>query len=129
MSFVFANPNPHGLFVGDCVVRALSILLDQSWEKTYTDLTLQGFVSADMPSANHVWAAYLDGKGFSRETIPNTCPACYTVEEFAADHDKGRFLVATGSHVVAVIDGDYYDAWDSGKEVPAYYFYRKDDVE
>lgn len=27
--------------------------------------------------------------------------------------------------VVAVVDGDYYDAWDSGNEIPLYYW-RKD---
>jgi hypothetical protein len=27
-------------------------------------------------------------------------------------------MLATGTHVVAVIDGNYYDTWDSGDEVP-----------
>jgi hypothetical protein len=33
--------------------------------------------------------------------------------------------VGTGTHVVAVIDGDYYDAWDSGNEVIDRYFTRE----
>ena len=122
MAFVFANPNPHGIRVGDCVVRALSIALNQSWEKTYADLALQGFVSADMPSSNNVWGEYLRWKGFRRYILPDTCPACYTVREFAEDHRRGVYVVATGTHAVAVIDGDYFDAWDSGDEVTDYYF-------
>ena len=41
--YSYANPNPLGLTTSDCVVRALSILLNQSWDKTYTDLCLTGF--------------------------------------------------------------------------------------
>ena len=40
----------------------------------------------------------------------------------AFDHPKGIYVVATGSHVVAVVNGDYYDSWDSGDEIVAYYF-------
>jgi hypothetical protein len=47
------------------------------------------------------------------------------VKEFCYDNPKGSFLVGTGTHVVAVIDGDYYDAWDSGNEVIDRYFTRE----
>lgn len=80
---------------------------------------------ADMPSSNHVWGTYLVGEGFSRRVIPDTCPDCYTVKDFANDHRWGVYVLATGDHVVAVEDGDYYDAWDSGDEIPTYYFQKK----
>lgn len=76
----------------------------------------------DMPSSNEVWGAYLKSIGYKKYVIPNTCPDCYTVRDFCNDNPTGRFLLATGSHVIAVIDGDYYDTWDSGDEVPVYYF-------
>ena len=82
----------------------------------------------DMPSANAVWGSYLRKKGFVREIIPNTCPDCYTVEDFCRDNPKGTYILALSGHVVAVIDGKYYDTWDSGDEIPIYYWYRKDDV-
>jgi len=31
-------------------------------------------------------------------------------------------ILATGTHVIAVGDGNYYDTWDSGQEVPIYYW-------
>lgn len=34
----------------------------------------------------------------------------------------GRYLLALDQHVVAVVDGDYYDTWDSGNEIPIYYW-------
>jgi hypothetical protein len=48
------------------------------------------------------------------------------VEDFCRDNPEGTYVLGTGSHAIAVIDGNYYDAWDSGREQPMYY-YRKDD--
>ena len=72
-----------------------------------------------------VWGSYLKGKGFRRFILPDTCPDCYTVKDFCLDYPYGTYLLATGSHVVAVINGDYYDAWDSGNETPIYYWTRR----
>lgn len=119
---VYYNPNPDMKRVGDCVVRAIAKLEGLDWETAYMDIALTGFRLHDMPSANHVWGAYLKGKGYSRHAIPDTCPDCYTVREFCKEHGEGKYLLATGSHVVAAVDGDYYDTWDSGDEVPAYYW-------
>lgn len=115
------NPNPEKILTGDCVIRALCAVLNQSWEKTYTELCVQGMKMHDMPSANRVWGAYLKGKGFTRHLLPDTCPDCYTVSDFAKDHD-GTYVLGTGTHVIAEIGGDYWDAWDSGQEVPIYFW-------
>lgn len=120
--FVFYNPNPRGIKVGDCVIRALTKVLHSSWDEVYAEVMLKGFEMKDMPSSNNVWGSFLRSKGFIRIPIPNTCPDCYSVRQFCEDNRSGEFLLATGEHVVAVIDGNYYDAWDSGDEVPIYYW-------
>ena len=121
------NPNPVRNLVGDCVIRAVAKLTDQTWDETYLDITLQGFLMKDMPSSNAFWNAYLINKGFNRYAIPNTCPDCYTVIDFCKDHPHGKYLLATGTHVIAVDNGNYYDTWDSGDETPIY-FYAKENV-
>ena len=121
------NANPAGRQVGDCTVRAVSKVLDEDWEQSYSGMALQGFMLCDMPSANHVWGAYLRSKGFERHIIPDTCPDCYSVKDFCKDHPEGRFLLALSGHVVCVIDGNYFDTWDSGNEIPLYYWQRKDE--
>lgn len=126
MAYIFFNPNPKNNRVGDCTVRALSKLLNQDWNETYLGLCLQGFLLKDMPSSNDIWSRYLIEKGFTRKILPDTCPSCYTIRQFCTDNPKGSFLLATGTHVVAVIDGNYYDSWDSGNEVPIYFFKRKE---
>ena len=121
------NANPESKRVGDCTVRALSKALGQEWEKTFTELAFEGFLMCDMPSANHVWGAYLKRKGFRRKLIPDECPSCYTVADFCREYPTGTFILAIEGHVVAVVDGDYYDSWDSGAEIPIYYWERKDE--
>lgn len=118
------NPNPANKRAGDCVIRAITKILDIDWEEAYLGVALQGFVEKDMPSINHVWGSYLKHKGFKRHIIPDTCPDCYTINDFANEHPKGAYILATGSHVVAVVDGSYYDTFDSGEETPMYYFER-----
>lgn len=63
--FVEYNPNPVGNNVGDCVIRAITKAMGKSWEDTYIDIVVQGFLHSDMPSSNHVWDAYLRDNGFS----------------------------------------------------------------
>lgn len=124
--YVPYNPNPYHKRVDDCVIRGIAKVLGKDWNTVYLGVAMQGFTSKNMPSSNAVWGDYLRRKGFKRYAIPNSCPECYTVADFADEHPKGRYILATGSHVIAVVDGDYYDTWDPGEEIPVYYFERGD---
>lgn len=124
--FVQYNPNPQGNYVGDCVIRAIAKVTEKDWDSTYLAVAMQGFAMKDMPSANHIWGAYLKSQGFRQYSLPNTCPDCYTVQDFCEDYPSGVYLLATGSHVIAVEDGNYFDSWDSGSEIPIYYWKREE---
>ena len=118
------NSNPTYQSRGDCVIRAISKVLNFSWDQTYIELCIQGFLIKDWGNSNNVWDAYLRGKGFTRKVIPNTCPDCYTIGDFTIDNPKGLFVLGTGEHVVAIKDGDIYDTWDSSDLVPLSVFYK-----
>ena len=118
------NPNPEGKNVGDCVIRAISAATGKKWDETFVAIALQGYMMHDMPSANSVWGAYLRRCGFTRNVIPDDCPDCYTVADFARDNPIGVYILALSGHVVCLIDGDWYDTWDSGNEIPLYYWRR-----
>lgn len=120
MGYVHCNPNPSGKQTGDCVIRAISIITGQDWEQTYIEVCLQGLMEHEMPSTNSVWGKLLESKGFRCSVIPNECPDCITINEFCEQNPHGAYILATGSHVVACIDGNYLDAWDSGREVPMF---------
>ena len=80
-----------------------------------------------MPSSNRVWNEYLKSKGYKRYIIPDTCPDCYTVEQFAQDYPDGTFVVKSDNHVATIIDGNLFDAWDSSRRVPLWYWKKKTD--
>lgn len=110
MSYAYYNPNPARRSVGDCAVRALSKALDQTWEETYAGLALEGFIRGDLPNADSVWGPYLKARGFTRHFIPD-------------DNPNGTFILSMpGRHVLAAVDGVLYDSWDSGGEIPVYYW-------
>ena len=120
------NPNPTGRNVGDCAVRAVSKALGISWEDAYSLIVANGYAMGDMPSSDSVWGSVLRQHGFYRKIIPNQCPNCYTVEEFAKDNPEGIYVLGFGGHVATVVDGDLYDSWNSSKEIPIYAWFRKD---
>ena len=86
------------------------------------DLALVGYDEADMMSSNDVWGLYLYLLGFDPFILPEACPECVTIAEFARRFPRGRYIVGTGNHAVAVINGNYYDTFDSGPLVPSYFF-------
>lgn len=122
MAFIISNPNPHGSYVGDCVIRAISIIEDKPWDEIYLGLAIQGFIMGDMPSSNRVWNEYLKSRGYKRYIVSNDCPECYTIKDFCGEHFKGKYILGTGSHAVAVIDGNWIDTWNSADEQPIYYW-------
>lgn len=126
MAWVKYNANPIKKSVGDCTVRAISKSMNLKWEAVYTGVALYGFMLRDMPSSNQVWGSYLKSRGYKRKPIQSECPDCYTVEDFCRDHPIGNYVLGTGTHVIAVVDGDYYDVWDSGGETVAYFYERED---
>lgn len=123
--FRHLNLNPLHKNVGDCTVRAISLLMDEPWDKIYTDLSVLGFEMKDLLDSNAVWGKYLNRNGYRRHVIPDTCPDCLTIRDFCRDNPNGKFLLATGTHVVTVIDGDYYDTWDSGDKIPIHFWKKK----
>lgn len=118
------NPNPVRTSAGDCVIRALCAALGASWYDVYTALSVQGYMMGDWGNSDSVWGAYLRAQSFDRHSLPNICPDCYTVGDFARDHSSGVYVLGTGSHAVAVIGGDVYDSFDSSGMIPVFFYER-----
>ena len=118
--YIHFNGNPCGKNIGDCVIRAISIVTGKSRHEVYSGLCLFGYPCTIWGNSNAVWADYLQYLGFKRYTIITNSE--YTVDDFAVSHSHGKYIIGTGSHAVAVVDGNYIDSWDSGGEIVQYYF-------
>ncbi len=120
--FVYYQPNEKDLKdkVGDCQIRAFCKVLGLTWLEAF-DLTipicreLQTYTIFDcdltktkaaMEKLGFVYTGISNKKGTKRPTV----------ESFAKSHPTGRYIVTVARHVVAVVDGKYYDTWDSGKK-------------
>lgn len=104
------------------MIRAIAVATGKSWERVFDELYRVGRGEFDMMSSNNVWGLYLYRLGFQPFLLPESCPQCVTIKEFSRHFPHGRYIIGTGTHAVAVIDGDYYDTWDSGNLVPSYFF-------
>ena len=120
--WIKANPNPAGKEGSDCVIRAVSIALNMPWFQTFDELCSVARDDCNMPSADVVWGHYLYLKGFEPFLLPRKCPRCITVREFTQMFPAGVFIIGTGSHAVAIINGNYYDSWDSGEEIASFFW-------
>jgi len=126
--FKYFQPNKKDLKdkVGDCQIRALCKTLNLSWVEAF-DLTipicreLQTYTIFDcdlkktkeaMRSFGFEYTGVSNKKGTKRPTV----------DSFAKNHPEGTFILSVAHHVVACVDGKYYDTWDSGhKSLYGYY--------
>lgn len=118
--YVEFNGNPCGKRTGDCVIRAISIAENTSWRKVYLALCVEGYDSCTFGDDNKTWEGYLKNIGYRRFNLPDN--KSYKLSDFANSHKSGTYIVGTGTHAVAVVNGDIIDSWDSSSDIPLYYF-------
>ena len=119
----YYNPNPKELVTGDCTMRALCKALDKEWDDVYIMTSAIGQIMKEMPSANRVWGAVLKDNGFARRDALDVLPPKFTVKDFCDAFPDGVYVLGLDGHVVTVIDGIYYDTWDSGNMRILYYWH------
>lgn len=120
--WIRCNVNPAKNHTGDCVIRACAMALHKTWIQVSDEiyrLSREHFLSM---SDDHLWGRYLYEQGFVPFLLPENCPNCITIKRFCVMYPRGTYIIGTGSHAVAVIDGNYYDSWDSGNEIPSFFW-------
>lgn len=113
---------------GDCQARALSKALNLSWVEAF-DITipicreLQTYTIFDGNHEKTVEAMNKLGFKYTGVSVKKGGKRP-TVDSFAKEHKNGTFIVKVAHHVVCIVDGDYFDTWDSGRK-PMYGYYEK----
>lgn len=118
--YVYYNPNPERRVTNDCVIRAVSKIMGISWTRAFDQIADEARMRSDTMDANHVWISWFIRHGFRFYPLPNECPYCYTVKEFCEEHPDGEYILGTGTHVVAVKNGDWFDSFDSADMIPSF---------
>lgn len=117
------NSNPIANNAEDCAVRAVALALGIPWDEAFDEIAIMAKNMGVMPHNNAAWGAVLRRHGFKRAIIPNTCPECYTAEDFCNDNPEGVYVLGFGTHTATAINGNLYDTWDSSQELPIYFWY------
>lgn len=116
------NPNPKHKNTGDCAVRAISKAFDVTWDKSKAFLDVYSMELSEVETSDLVWGKILHEHGFKMKAVYGIYN---TLESFCRINNKGIYVVKLPNHVVTVIDGNYYDSWNSGNEVPLYCWYKR----
>lgn len=102
---------------GDCVIRALTKVLDMNWMGVFVDMLPTCTEYQALHNNQKAYTEYLKSKGFVYTGISNKKGTKRpTVKSFAREHKAGKYFVTVANHVVAIIDGQYFDTWDSGEK-------------
>lgn len=133
--YKYFQPNDKDLkdTVGDCQIRAFCKALNLTWVQAF-DLTipicreLQTYTIFDCDHTKTKQA--MEQLGFKYTGISNKKGTKRpTVEGFAKAHPTGTYILTVSNHVVACVDGIYYDKWDCGyKSMYGYYELIKQEV-
>lgn len=134
--YVYFQPNDKDIKdeFGDCQVRALSKALGLTWLEafditipicrefqTYTIFGACGNMEKKKEALGRLGFAYTGVSNKRGTKRP-------TVDSFAKDHPTGSFICNVANHVVAVVDGKYYDTWDCG-ECSLYGYYTRTEAQ
>lgn len=126
--WIYFNANPRNLNTTDCPIRAICAVSGLSWYEIHDWLCEISRKFCMMPNDNPVIWKLLRELGFTKHNmLPQYVESCYTVADFAHDHPYGKYVLGPHEHAVAVIDGNWWDTFDSGGTVPLYYFCREED--
>ena len=119
------NPNPKERKIGDCTLRAYCAAFDISWDEAFDIASRVAKENSSMIQyvADKVlteeFNCHIDEK-YNKKTVKGKDRI--TISEFATSHPYGTYILHVRQHVVAVIDGEYWDSWDSGdKKVDTVY--------
>ena len=126
--YVYYQPNKMDVKdkYGDCTIRAISKVFNCEWidafKKTLPLCEKYQLLPNYIFFAGHEKeVAEILGLTKGTITVKKGCKRP-TVEQFAKEHPSGSYIVKVAHHVVAVVDGKYYDTWDSGRKSLYGYF-------
>lgn len=117
------NPNPgKNTKASDCTIRAYCAAEKLSWDEAFEIASQVAKDNAWMPNDKAMVEKIITDKfGYEMCKLEKD-EKKMTVSEFAIKYNVGTYLVEIARHLVAVVDGQYYDTWDCGDKKVSKYF-------
>lgn len=106
--YKYYNANSLGNFVNDCVIRAISVAENTTWEETYDDLSRiarnNGILLDDVDFVDPLLDYRYDRIPLYQQDM--------TIREFVEDHPNGIYLITMRGHITVLKNGVIYDTFD-----------------
>jgi len=116
-----ADYKPNKKNIGDCVIRAIAIGLDQTYKTTLKELCELAVEMGGLPNSQWVYEPYLYSKGYQKHKMPKYANGKrYKVKRLK----EKNVLVHTRKHLTAVVDNTVKDTWDT-REQYCFNYYTK----
>lgn len=108
--------------VGDCVVRAIAIATEQSYQTVYDAIYSLSTIKVKTANGHHysygvkreVWQEYLESIGWIWTPTMRVGSGC-RVHLNGSELPPGRIIARCSRHLVAVIDGVIHDTFDPSR--------------
>jgi len=123
------NPNPKERNIGDCTLRSYCAAFGISWDKAFD-------IASRVAKENSSMIQYVADKvlveefncvvdeKYNKKTVKSKDRI--KVNEFALSHPYGTYILHVPKHQVTVVNGEYWDSWDSGdKKIDTVYIVPK----
>lgn len=132
-TFRFFNANPKNRITGDCVIRALTVALDEPYETVYRELFEFSIKTKYMLNDKKCYEKWLETKGWIKQPQPrkddNTKYTgkefCEEVKEYSFNYPDRIFAKIGSHHVVAIVEGRIWDTWNSSSGCVGNYWIKK----
>ena len=97
-------------FKDDCVIRSMSIVLEETYGKVFEELMQLGLEMGAFPSHEKVWIKYIESKGFVKNKPPRDING--KLVKLRNWDFEGVAVVRNSGHLTAVSKGCVFDSWD-----------------
>lgn len=114
--YVFCNPHPKGLIVGDCVKRAITLATDEDYMAVGRALNrYKKKTNALTYNEDRNWKVFVEKELKGRKL---SFPAVkgqkrMNGRRFCKAYSKGTYILSMAGHLSICINGKIYDTWDS----------------
>jgi len=114
---------------GDCVVRSLVKSTGKNWLDVFDELVAIARDEQCIPNGKVCYERFLKENGFKYTGVSNKKGTKRpTVLSFTKEHKSGTFVLIVANHIVASIDGIYYDTWDCGDSSMYGYWEKQENI-
>lgn len=125
MQYIKYNANPKEKITTDCVVRAISTAMHESWMQTYEKLCELGKKKCKMPNDSYVFAQYLRNNGFEQMTQKkHSSGSKYTIKELVDSYIEENVIlvIKCRGHLTCAIYDTLIDTWNCGWQKAGQYW-------